>query len=118
MRAHAFLHHHFSPLAGESPVGHAAAIVVGLTLALIGAMLIASVVVIPVGIVFVVLGLMLLGVGVFAHIASPFKLNDLLDTIVGLTGAAIATTFSLMVAAIAAGLALTALYAIVQWLIG
>ena len=118
MRAHAFLHRHFSPSAGESPVGHAATIVAGLALALVGAILIATVVVIPVGTVLVVLGLMLVGVGVFAHIASPFKLNDLLDAIVGLTGAAIAMTFSLMVAAMAAGLALTALYALVQWVIG
>jgi len=43
---------------------------------------------------------------------------DLLDAMVGLTGAAIAMTFSLIVAAMAAGLALTALYAVVQWLLG
>ena len=82
------------------------------------ARMIASVALIPVGIVFAALGCMLLGVGIFAHIGSPFKLTDLLDAIVGLTGAAIALTFSLAVAAMAAGLVLTALYALVQWLIG
>ena len=46
------------------------------------------------------------------------RAHDFLDAMVGLTGAAIAMTFSLIVFAMAAGLALTALYALVQWLIG
>jgi hypothetical protein len=116
MKIQAFLYRHYSPVLGESPVGHAAAVLAGLTLLAIGAAMVATVVLVPLGTVFSLIGVMLLGAGVFAHIQSPLKLSDLLDTIVGLTGAAIAMTFSLTVLAMAAGLVLTALYAFVQWL--
>jgi hypothetical protein len=116
MKVHAFLQRHYSPELGESPIGHAAAILSGLTLMAVGGAMVATVVLVPLGTVFGLLGVMLLAGGVFAHIQSPLSLTDLLDTIVGLTGAAIAMTFSLTVLAMAAGLVFTALYAFVQWL--
>ena len=103
------------PGAEESATGHAAAMLSGLTLIAIGAAMVATVVLVPLGAVFTVLGVMLFGFGVFAHIQSPLKLTDLLDTLVGLTGAAIAMTFSLTVLAMAVGLVVTALYAFLQW---
>ena len=116
MKVHAFLYNRYSPDLGESPIGHAAAVLSGLTLIAIGGVMVATVVLVPLGTVLGLLGVMLLAGGVFAHIQSPLTLTDLLDTVVGLTGAAIAMTFSLTVLAMATGLVFTALYAFVQWL--
>lgn len=116
MKVHSFLHNHYSPALGESPIGHAAAVLSGLTLIAMGGVMVAAVVLVPLGTVLGLLGVMLVAGGVFAHIQSPLKFTDLLDTVVGLTGAAIAMTFSLAVLAMAAGLVFTALYALVQWL--
>jgi hypothetical protein len=116
MKVQAFLHRHYSPDLGESPIGHATAVLAGLTLMMIGGAMVATIVLVPLGFVLGLVGLMLLAGGVFAHIQGPLTFGDLLDTIVGLTGAAIAMTFSITVLAMAVGLTFTALYAFVQWL--
>ena len=118
MNVQAFIRRHYSPDVGESPLGQAAAVLAGLTCMALGAgLVIASIVFAPLGTVIGLLGVMLLGGGVFAHIQSPFKLSDALDAVVGLTGAAIAMTFTLIIAAMAAGLVFTAIFEVVQWLV-
>ena len=118
MKVPAFIHRHFSPSVGESPMGHVVAVLAGLILAAAGGLLVASVVFAPLGLVIGLLGVMLLGAGVVGHIQSPVKFSDAMDAIVGFTGAAIAMTFILVAAAMALGLAFTALFAVVQWLLG
>ena len=46
----------------------------------------------------------------------PLKFRNLMNTIVGFAGGAIAAVFALAILAMAAGLVLTAAYQIVQWL--
>lgn len=116
MRVQAFLHRHYSPDLGESAVGHAAAVLGGVILMAVGAALIATIVLVPLGSVLGLVGVMLFASGAFAHIRGPLKFSNLLDTIVGLTGAAIAMTFSFAVLAMAVGLIFTALFAFGQWL--
>ena len=112
-----FIHRHYSPALGESPTGHAIAIVAGLGLTVIGGGLIASIVFLPAGIAIAVLGVLLLGAGVFAHITSPLRFSDLMDAVIGLSGAAITLTFAVAIAAIAAGFAITVLVSFFRWLI-
>jgi small-conductance mechanosensitive channel len=116
MTVQTFFQRHYSPLAGESPTGHAIAVLVGLVLMAIGAALAFSLVLLPLGSVIGLIGVMVFGAGVFAHIQSPLKLRDLMDAIVTLTGAAIAGTFALAILAAAVGMMLTALIAFFQWL--
>jgi hypothetical protein len=115
MKVQAFIHSHYSTSVGESPIAHVVAVLAGLTLIVAGVALVASVVFVPFGAVIGLLGLMLLGAGVMGHIQSPVTFSDAMDTIVGLTGAAIGMTFLLVSAAIAIGIGFTAFFEIVQW---
>jgi hypothetical protein len=116
MSVQSFVRRHYSPDVGESPIGHAAAVLAGLTLVAIGGGLIASVVFIPVGVTLGVLGLLILGGGVFAHIQSPLKFSELMDAVVGLAGAAIALTFVIAAAAMVIGLGVAVLVSVFRWL--
>ena len=111
-----FIHRHYSPALGESPTGHVIAILAGLASMVIGVALVMSIVFLPAGIVIGVLGALLLGAGVFAHITSPLKLSDLMDAIVGLSGAAIALTFATAVVAVVAGFGITLIVSFFRWL--
>lgn len=62
-----------------------------------GLALVLNVALLPVGTVIGLLGLFVLADGVFAHIARPLKVRDLVDAVIGLSGAAIALTFALAV---------------------
>lgn len=115
MKVQEFFHHHYSASVGESPIAHAVAVLVGTGMIIAGIAFVASVVFIPLGTVIGLVGLMLLVAGVVGHIQSPVTFSDAMDAIVGLTGAAIAMTFMLVCAAIALGLAFTALFEVVQW---
>ena len=117
MKVQAFIHRHFSPSVNESPIGHAAALLAGITLAVAGGALVASVAFAPLGLVIGLLGVMLLSAGVAAHIPSPVTFTDAMDVVVGLAGAAIAMSWVVIAAAIAVGLALTALFEIFQWVV-
>ena len=118
MRVQAFIHRHYSPEVGESPIAHALAVLAGLVLMTIGGALAASLVLLPLGSVIGLVGLMLFGAGVWAHMQSPLRLRDFMDTIVTLTSAAVAGTFALAILAGAMGLGVTALFEIIQWIIG
>jgi hypothetical protein len=107
MNIRGFLRQHYSTAAGESPVGHAATILAGLALVIIGIGLIASVAFAPIGTTTMVLGLLILAGGLFAHIQSPLSVKDLVDTVIGLSGAAIAATFAIVVAAMVIGFGAT-----------
>ena len=97
MRVQAFLYRHYSSAVGESPAGHAIAIVLGGLMMAVGVALAVSIVFVPVGVVLGVLGFLVCLEGVFAHIERPLKLRDLVDAVIGLTGAAIAVTFVLAI---------------------
>ncbi len=97
MRVHAFLHRHYSAQVGESPVGHAIAIVIGAGMMAMGVGLALSMVFLPIGVVIGLLGTFIFAEGVFAHIERPLKIRDMADAVIGLTGAAIAVTFALAV---------------------
>lgn len=111
-----FVRQHYSARVGESPAGHAAAILAGLALVAIGIALIVSVVFVPLGVTTSVLGLLILGAGLFAHIQSPLNFKDLLDVIVGLSGAAIAATFAIIVAVMVIGMIITILVSVFRLL--
>ena len=116
MKAESFVHRHYSADAGESPTGHALAILVGLVMLVVGVVLIAAVVFLPVGIVFALLGVLTLGGGVFGHIQSPLKFSDLLDSIISLAGAAIALTFTLAIAGFLLAFGVSVVVGLVGWL--
>ena len=111
-----FIHRHYSPAAGESPAGHAIAVLAGLLLIAVGAALVVSIVFVPAGLAIGVLGILILGAGIFAHIMSPLTFSDLMDTVVGLSGAAITLTIVLVIAAIATGFGITVLVSLFRWL--
>ena len=113
-----FFHRHYSPALGESPTGHAIAIIAGLGSMVIGGALVMSVVFLPAGVVIGVLGVLLFAAGIFAHITSPLKLSDLMDAVVGLSGAAITLTFAIAVAAVVVGFGITVFVSLLRWLIG
>jgi hypothetical protein len=117
MNVQTFIHRHYSLRAGESPIGHAAAVLVGLALIAIGAALVATLVWHQIGVALGILGILVLGAGVFGHIQTPLKIKDLLDTVVGLAGAAITLTFALAVAAFVIGFTATVAVLVVQWLV-
>jgi hypothetical protein len=116
MKPLTFVHDHYSPEAGESPLGHAAAILAGLAMLLVGVALALTVAVLPVGVVVGLLGLLIFGGGVFGHIGSPLTFKDLMDTIIGLAGAAIGLTFTLAIAAFVAGFVGTVLVLLFGWI--
>src|SRR5438046_6165919 len=107
MKAHTFVHDHYSLDAGESPTGHALAIMGGLLLVAVGVGLALTVALLPVGVVIGLLGLFIFGAGVMGHISSPLKFKDLLETIVSLAGMAIGLTFTLAIATFVAGFVIT-----------
>ncbi len=111
-----FIHRHYSPAVGESPAGHAIAVLAGLLLIAVGAALVVSIVFVPAGLAIGVLGILILGAGIFAHIMSPLTFSDLMDAVVGLSGAAITLTIVLAIAAIAAGFGITVLVSLFRWL--
>jgi hypothetical protein len=115
MQVQNFIHRHYSAAVGESPAGHAIAILVGLVLIAVGGGLVASVVFLPAGIAIGVLGVLTLGAGLFAHIMSPLTFADLMDTMVGLSGAAITLTIAFAIAAIVAGFGLTVVVSFFRW---
>jgi hypothetical protein len=117
MTLQTFIRQHFSTASGESPVGHALAIVVGFVLLVISTVLLASIPWIPAGVVIGIAGLLALIFGVWGHITSPVNLEDLADSMVKLTGAAIAMTFGLAAAAMVAGFVLTVLVSLIRWLV-
>ena len=51
MKGHTFVHDHYSPEVGESPIGHAAAVLGGLVTMAIGLGLVLTVALLPVGLV-------------------------------------------------------------------
>ena len=111
-----FIHRHYSPAVGESPAGHAIAVLAGLVLIAIGAALVVTIVFLPAGIAIGVIGIVIFGAGIFAHIMSPLAFSDLMDTVIGLSGAAITLTIVLAIAAIAAGFGITVLVSLFRWL--
>jgi len=116
MTVYDFIHRHYSPAVGESPTGHAVAILGGCALILMGGALVASVVFLPAGIALIVLGVLILGGGIFAHITSPLKFADLMDAVIGLSGAAITLTLAIAIAAIVAGFGITVVTSFLRWL--
>jgi hypothetical protein len=115
-KAHTFVHDHYSLEAGESPTGHAAAILGGVVMMAGGLALAFTVALLPVGLVVGLLGLLVAGGGVFGHIRSPLKFKDLIETIVSLAGAAIGMTFTLAIAAFVVGFAVTVLVLLFGWI--
>ncbi len=116
MRVHAFLHRHYSAQVGESPAGHAIAIVIGGALMAGGAGLAVSVVFLPVGVVIGLLGTFLFTEGVFGHIGRPLKARDLADALIGLAGGAIALTFALAVVFFLVTFGAGTIAAFVEWI--
>jgi hypothetical protein len=113
-----FFHRHYSKAAGESPTGHAVAVLAGLVLVAIGAALIVSVVFLPAGIAISALGVLIFGAGVFGHILSPLTFADLMDAVIGLSGAAITLTFAIVIITFVAGFGITVLVSLFRWLVG
>jgi len=118
MNLQTFVQRHYSPTAGESPLGHAGVVVAGFALMAVGTFLVASIVWIPAGVVIGLVGLLALIGGVWAHISKPVNLSELADSAVKLTGAAIAMAFGLAVAAMIVGFALTVLVSFIRWIAG
>jgi hypothetical protein len=116
MSVHTFLHRHYSSQVGESPVGHAIAIVTGAALVALGIGLAMSVVFLPVGAVIGFLGLFILIEGVLAHIERPLKLSDLVDAMIGLAGAAIALTFALAIVFFLVSFGAGTIAGVIEWL--
>ena len=116
MIAQDFIHRHYSTAVGESPAGHAVAVLAGLLLIAIGAALVVSVVFLPAGIAIGVLGALVLCAGVFAHILSPVTFTDLIDATIGLSGAAITLTLAIVIAAFVTGFAITVLVSLFRWM--
>jgi hypothetical protein len=116
MNLHAFIQRHYSQATDESPLGHMLAVTVGLVLAVMGTVLVASVVWMPAGIVIGITGVLALIGGIWGHITSPLNAEDLADSMVKLTGAAIAMAFGLAVAAMVIGFVLTVLVSAIRWL--
>jgi hypothetical protein len=100
----------------ESRVFHAAAVLAGLVLMVVGLALMATVSLLPVGVALGLLGLFILGGGLFAHIESPVKIRDMLGAVVSLSGAAIGMTFSLAVALFVVAMSVSVVFLIAGWL--
>jgi hypothetical protein len=115
MKARTFVHDHYSLDAGESPTGHAAAILGGLALVGVGIALVFTVALLPVGLVVGLLGLSIFGAGVFGHVRSPLKFNELMGTIVSLAGMAIGITLTLAIVTFVAGFAITVCVLLFGW---
>lgn len=118
MSVQTFLHRHYSSQVGESPAGHAIAIVTGCAMLTVGIALAFSVVFLPVGAVIGFLGVFILVEGVLAHIERPLKLSDLADAMIGLAGAAIALTFVLAVVFFLVSFGAGTIAGVIEWLRG
>jgi hypothetical protein len=118
MKAHTFVHDHYSPEVGESPTGHAVAILTGVVMMMVGLALVLTVAMLPVGVVVGLLGLFTFAGGIFGHIRSPLKFRDLTDTVIGLTAAAIGMTFTLAIAVFVVGLMVTLAVLMFGWIRG
>jgi hypothetical protein len=116
MSVQTFLHRRYSSQVGESPAGHAIAIVTGAAMVALGIGLAVSVVFLPVGAVIGFLGLFILVEGVLAHIERPLKLRDLVDSMIGLAGAAIALTFALAVVFFLVSFGAGTIAGVIEWL--
>ena len=101
---------------GESMLGHGLVLAAGFVLLVIATILVASVVWIPAGVVVGIIGMFALAGGIWAHITNPVNMEDLADSLVKITGAAIAITFGLAVAAIVVGYAVSVVVGLVRWL--
>lgn len=111
-----FIHRHYSRAVGESPVGHAVAVMSGLALTTMGGALVMSIVLIQPGVAIGILGMLILGAGLFAHITSPLTFADLLDTVVGLSGVAITLTLVIAIVTFLVGFSVTVFVSLFQWL--
>ncbi len=101
---------------GESHVGHVAAILAGLALMTAGISLATTVALLPLGCVLGFLGALMLGQGIFAHIQKPLRVSDWMDASIGLTGAAIAMTFTLAIVVLLVAFGLGIVGSLVAWL--
>ena len=109
MKAHGFVHDHYSIDAGESPAGHLAATMFGLGMLGTGILLMLTVAMLPEGIAVGLMGLFVFGAGMFGHIRTPLKLADLMENVVAVAGMAISVTLALAIGAIVVGCAVTLL---------
>jgi len=75
-----------------------------------------TVVFLSAGIAIGVLGVLILGTGVFAHILSPLTFGDLMDAVIGLSGAAITLTIAIVIATFVAGFGITVFVSLFRWL--
>jgi hypothetical protein len=82
----------------------------------IGVALVMTVVFMPAGIAIGILGVLILGAGIFSHIMSPLRFSELMDAVVGLSGAAITLTFAVAIVAVVAGFGITVLASFFAWL--
>ena len=117
MTVQQWIQRHYSPAAGQSPVGHAVAVMFGLALIAIGGAFVISIVFLPPGVAIGVLGALILGAGIFGHIMSPIRFTDLLDTLVGLSGAAITLALVIAVIVFLAGFSVTVFVTLFRWLV-
>ena len=117
MTVQQWIHRHYSPAAGESPIGHAMAVLFGLALMAIGGAFVMSIVFLPPGVAVGVLGALIVGAGIFGHILSPLRLADLLDTVIGLSGAAITLALVITVIAFLTGFSVTVFVTLFRWLV-
>jgi hypothetical protein len=115
MKASSFFHRHYL-VAGESFTTHAAAVLTGGVMMIVGLALATTVTFLPVGLVVGLLGLFIFGGGIFAHIQSPVKFRDLLDSTIALAGAAIGMTFTLAVLLFLVAISVSVIVLMVGWL--
>ena len=108
MKAQTFAHNHYFA-AGESPTGHAAAVLGGLAMMAAGLGLVLKVALLPVGVAIGLLGMLILTGGVVGHIRRPLKPRALMDAVVGLAAAAVGMTITLAIATFVVGFAATVL---------
>jgi cadmium resistance protein CadD (predicted permease) len=103
-------------LHGESVLGHGLILAAGFLLLVIATLLAASVVWIPAAVVVGIVGMFALAGGIWAHITNPVNVEDLADSLVKMTGAAIAITFGIAVIATIAGYAVSVVVGLLRWL--
>jgi hypothetical protein len=115
MKASSFFYRHYL-VAGESFTTHAGAVLTGGVMMMVGLALATTVTFLPVGLVIALLGLFIFGGGIFAHIQSPVKFRDLLDSTIALAGAAIGMTFALAVLLFLLAMSVSVIVLVAGWL--
>src|SRR5689334_9817559 len=115
MKADSFIARHYL-VAGESLTTHAAAVLTGLVMMLVGGAIAMTVALFPVGVVVGLLGLLILGGGIFAHIQSPVTVHEMVDTVISLAGMAIGMTFTLAVVLFLIAMSVSVVWLIAGWL--